>query len=295
MQDETRDIPLADTVEPWVVLRLVNRESVEYLELRDSMADRGLLTAICVRLSPRQTGKFEVIAGLHRRAAALELGWQTIPAIIKHGLTDDDVLALQVQENAIRLETTPVEYARRIKVVAEAKPGITLAGLSQIIHKSPYWISQTLDLLALRTYIQKAVDRGEIPLGSAYMLSHVPRDHQSQFFDLARTASVAEFRRVIAAYLKRLKEAARQGKMDAFYQEEIEPHAYLRPLKELEAEYKDRQIGALRLAAANCTNPLDAWYLCLQWAIHLDPESVEQQRQQLLERLKTNTLKEIDP
>ena len=61
--------------------------------------------------------------------------------------------------------------------------------------------------------------------------------------------SVADVRRVIAAYLKRLKEAARQGKMDAFYQEEIEPHAYLRPLKELEAEYKDRQIGALQLAA----------------------------------------------
>ena len=58
-------------VEPWVVLRLVNRESVEYLELRDSMADKGSLNSICVRPSPRQPGKFEVVDGLYRRAAAL--------------------------------------------------------------------------------------------------------------------------------------------------------------------------------------------------------------------------------
>ena len=55
-----------------------------------------------------------------------------MPCIVKHGLTDEDVLALQIQANALRPETTAVEYARQIKVVAEAKPGITLAGLSQI-------------------------------------------------------------------------------------------------------------------------------------------------------------------
>ena len=32
--DEFRLIPLDQIVEPWVVLRVVNRESIEYLELR---------------------------------------------------------------------------------------------------------------------------------------------------------------------------------------------------------------------------------------------------------------------
>ena len=54
--DEFRLIPLDQIVEPWVVLRVVNRESVEYLELRDSIAQQGLLNSICVRPSPRRPG-----------------------------------------------------------------------------------------------------------------------------------------------------------------------------------------------------------------------------------------------
>ena len=54
--DEFREIPLDQIVEPWVVLRIVNRESVEYLELRDSIAHQGLLNSICVRPSPRRPG-----------------------------------------------------------------------------------------------------------------------------------------------------------------------------------------------------------------------------------------------
>lgn len=51
LPDECREIPLDQIVEPWVVLRVVNRESIEYLELRDSIVHQGLLNSICVRPS----------------------------------------------------------------------------------------------------------------------------------------------------------------------------------------------------------------------------------------------------
>ena len=55
----------------WIVLRVVNRSSVEYLELRDSLADRGFLNSICVRPSSRKPGKVEVVDGLYRYTARL--------------------------------------------------------------------------------------------------------------------------------------------------------------------------------------------------------------------------------
>ena len=49
LPDELRLIPLDQIIEPWVILRAVSRESVEYLELRDSLAAKGLVNSICVR------------------------------------------------------------------------------------------------------------------------------------------------------------------------------------------------------------------------------------------------------
>ncbi len=65
-----RLIPLDEIVEPWVVLRPVNRASLEYLELRDSLAAVGFINSICVRPSTRKPGKVEVVDGLYRYTGA---------------------------------------------------------------------------------------------------------------------------------------------------------------------------------------------------------------------------------
>ena len=113
MQDETRDIPLDQIVEPWVVLRVVNRTSVEYMELRDSLADHGFFNSICVRPCKRKEGKMEVVDGLYRFAAATELHLPTAPCIVKHNLTDEDVLAIQIQANALRSRANALHRLRR--------------------------------------------------------------------------------------------------------------------------------------------------------------------------------------
>jgi hypothetical protein len=60
-------------VDPPVVLRLVDRGSVGSLELRDSVADRGILNPILVRPSTRFPGCYDVADGLYRTAAASEM------------------------------------------------------------------------------------------------------------------------------------------------------------------------------------------------------------------------------
>lgn len=289
MPDENRDIPTDQLVEPWVVLRLVNKESVEYLELRDSLADKGFLNSICVRPSPRHPGKYEVVDGLRRFTAARELRLPVVPCTVKHNLTDEDVLAVQIQANAVRLDTTPTEFARQLKRILSCKPGITIAQVATMVHKHPGWVREKLHLLRLWHDIQKCVDRGEIPLESAYKLARVPRGHQHQFVDLARVAPVAEFAITVGDFLKKYQEAVRQGKMDVLYDPEAAPTPHLRNVNELFSEYQQPCAAPLMLAAENCHSPLEGWRLALQWALHLDAKSVEEQRRNIQKRLKTQT------
>jgi len=300
LPDEFRLIPLDKIVEPWVVLRVVSRESVEYLELRDSLAAVGPLNSICVRSSARQPDRYEVVDGLYRYTAALELRLAALPCIVKHHLTDEDVLAIQIQANALRPETTAVEYARQIKRIMDALTArqaadATLADVSNLIHKSPAWIGDQLRLLSLRPDIQKAVERGEIPLRSAYALAKLPRIHQMQLVERAKTAPAREFVPVAARLVKQIQESARQGKLHDLCKDfEAVPH--LRPLKDVLTEYREHQLGGLALTKADCKTPVAGWYLALQWALNLDEESIHQQRERVLARSRANLLEQrIEP
>ena len=298
--DEFREIPLDQIVEPWVVLRVVNRESVEYLELRDSIAHQGLLNSICVRPSPRRPGKVEVVDGLYRRAACCELQRPTMACIVKHNLTDENVLALQIQANALRPETTAVEYARQIKRIMDAltaRQGIdaTLADVSKVIHKNADWIGQQLDLLSLRADIQKIVERGEIPLQSAYVLAKLPMVQQAQLIVSAKTMPAREFVPVAGRLVKQIQEAARQGKLHDFCKD-FEPVAHLRSLKDVLAEYHEHCLGGLAVVKANCMTPADGWYLALQWALNLDEDSIREQREKYLARTRASLLeRRVEP
>ena len=282
VEDELKWIATDQLVDPPVVLRLVCRGSVAYMELRDSIADRGILNPILVRPSGRFPGKYDVADGLYRVNGARDSGRTPVPALVKD-LTDDDLLAIQIQANALRPETTPTEYARQIKRIMEVRPNATMAEISnRILHKGPKWIGETLGLLQLKKEYQTAVDRGEMPLGSAYELARVPYKFQAQFFDLARTMPVTEFRAAVQAFLKQFQEGVRQGKLDAFFTEDFKPHPHMRPLKEILPEFEKPRCSALILIAENCKTPLDAWRAALAWVMHLDRESVENQRQVVL-------------
>jgi ParB/RepB/Spo0J family partition protein len=298
--DEFREIPLDQIVEPWVVLRIVNRESVEYLELRDSIAHQGLLNSICVRPSLRRPGYYEVVDGMYRRAACCELQRPMMPCIVKHNLTDEDVLAIQIQANALRPETTVLEYARQIKRIMEAvaiRQGrdATLADVSRLIHKNSDWIRQQLDLLSLRADIQKIVERGEIPLGSAYVLAKLPMVQQAQLVPLARTIPARDFVPVAARMVKQIQEAARQGKLHDFCRD-FKPEPYLRFVKDVLAEYREHRLGGLAVTKAGCKTPVDGWYLALQWALNLDEESAREQQEKFLAQSRATILeRRIEP
>lgn len=285
-------IALADLHEPWLVMRPVDKDSIEYLERVDSLTRYGPLNSLLVRPSSRKPGKYEVVDGLWRLTASHEVpGLDSLPCIIKTGLSDFDVLAMQIQANAVRAETTPVEYSRQLRRIIDKAGGrMTVAELARIAGKHPDWVKDRLNLLELAKPVQTMVDRGEIPIRSAYMLAKIPSSWRKDYVDHARAMSVPEFGALAAGIIKRFSEAVRIGKLEERFVAPFEPQPYLRGAKEAKEELAQPKAGAAIIVAEGVKTPLDAWRACLRWMLHLDRESVEKQ-QQASERKSATRLK----
>ena len=277
--DELRELSITDLVEPWVLLRPVDHNSVEYLEMRDSLEANGFLNSISVRPCKRHEGKFEIIDGMYRFTCAREIDLVTIPVIIKYGVADELALSLQLQANAVRPETKPCEFAKQLRRLQKIYPDITMRGLSAMVCKSPEWVRRTLGLLNLNPVMQRMVNRGEICSQNAYMLSKIPPRLRSDYIDQAKTLPAVAFYPIAASVVKQFKEAVRQGKLDAFFTDDFEPQYYLRSLKDVTAEYQTQLEGPLLVTTENCKTPMDGWRAALKWMLHLDPASVAQQEE----------------
>jgi ParB/RepB/Spo0J family partition protein len=261
-----------------MLLRRVDKDSVDYLEMSDSVRENGLLQPILVR--PVQDA-YEVVEGNYRFECAKEALLEAIPCLIRE-MTDDEVLVAQLQANAIRPDTTPEEYALRLKQILRANPGMSQGQLACLIRKSPVWVSNTLGLLKLKKEYQRMVNRGEIPLGNAYKLATIPDFMQKDFVEQAILLPVKEFHALASACVKQFQEAIKQGRMEAYYSQEFKPQAFLRSLKEIENELFAREEGALICAGENCQNALDGFYAGLRWASHLDQHSIDVQRRAIM-------------
>jgi ParB/RepB/Spo0J family partition protein len=261
----------------------VNKDTVEFLEMRDSIREHGILQSLLVR----PIGDvYEIIEGLHRFTIALEVGLTQVPCIIRP-CSDDEAMVLQLQANAISPETKQAEYAQQLKKLLVRNPGMTIRELSCLIRKSPSWVGKCLELVNLLKEVQVMVDRGEIPIENAYMLAKIPRSMQRDYLDRAKVMPRKDFRVLAAACVKQFMEAVKQGKMDAFYSDKFEPVAYLRSLKEIE---EGKKTAALICTGEGCQTVLDGFYAGLRWACHLDRASVKEQEEVIRSRRERQVL-----
>jgi ParB/RepB/Spo0J family partition protein len=275
------EIPVTLIDMPPVLLRPVDRLSVEYIELRDSIAEHGVLSGISVRPIG---DRFQVIDGMYRLNCAIDLGLETIPATIKHGVTDADLPWLQIQANACRFETTPIQYAEHLKRLMRDDPSLTIGDVSARLHKNPAWIKNQLRLLWLPREVQQLVDDGVIPLGNAYLLAKIP--YKRDYVEQAKRLPVREFKQIAAAVIKQFTEQIRQGKLDEHFTNDFKPQAHVRLLREIEAEMEARCEGPRVLMQEGAQTHIDGFYAALKWVLHLDLNSIEEQKQKFLKNFR---------
>jgi ParB/RepB/Spo0J family partition protein len=281
VSEEVAVIPIEQIIDPKFLLRFVDKRTVEYLEMLDSIGKTGLWNSIAVRpAGDRAPGKFEVIDGFYRLTCCRELGRETVPCIIRQGVTDEQVLAAQIRANAVRPETTTIEFAKQLKRIQDLRPGITLPEIAAMVNKNPQWVSKQLNLLNLPTQVQHWVDRGEIPMQSAYMLAKVPPRVCMEMAIQARVMDTTTFQAWAASVIKSFMESVRQGKLDARFNDlEFTPQPHLRPLKEVVKEIEAKEHAPIVVTTENAKTALEGFIAALKWVANMDREGVREQRQ----------------
>lgn len=162
----------ASTTKGTVDLELDKVELAGYFKVReqykdvDDVADTlkgklGQLAPVLVR--PTAGGKYELIAGYRRFAAAKKAGLKTINATVRV-LDDHDAHLAALTENLVRRELNPMELAQAIE--SAIGHGKWLAkDLAKLLGKSEAWVSNHRKLKTLPEPVQAMIAAGELTPG----------------------------------------------------------------------------------------------------------------------------------
>ena len=257
--------------EPRIKLREIDTRTVEFQEMKDSIREVGLLQPILVR--PFDYG-YEVVDGLYRFTCCRILRMETIPCLIIE-LTDKQVYVIQIQANAVGMETNPLDYARHIWRIIKEEEEMSVGELAAALKKSPAWINRMLNITRLAPEVEAAVRRGEVTISSAHELAKIPAQVQLELLSEAVVCSSRDFTTIVRVYVKKFKEAIKTGRMEDYYKSVFEPVPHLRPLKVLRQELKTYEQGASLMDSSKAETPLDGWRSCMDWVLQLDPDSLK--------------------
>jgi len=139
-------------------------------ELRDSISSHGILQPIVLRST---RGEFELIAGERRWRAAGLAGLERIPALVREGVSDGDMLELALVENVQRRDLNPIERAEGFRAIMQSL-SITQEGVAAKVGLKRATVANHLRLLELPEEIQAAVGRGLVSMGHARALLALP-------------------------------------------------------------------------------------------------------------------------
>jgi ParB family transcriptional regulator, chromosome partitioning protein len=142
-------------------------DEAELQRLADSIKRFGQLAPIRVRHDGEQ-GTWIVLVGERRLRACRLAGLKRVRVeFVERAMTEADVLAEQVVENAVRADLKPVEQARRLM----ALNGWTAQQVAETLGIEPSGVYRSLGLLRLPEDIAARVDTGEIKATAAYEIS----------------------------------------------------------------------------------------------------------------------------
>jgi ParB family transcriptional regulator, chromosome partitioning protein len=173
--------------------------------LAESIRRFGQLAPIRVR-PDAVPGRWVVLVG-ERRLRACELaGLERVRVeFVEREMTEADVLAEQVVENAVRTDLAPVEKARAYRRLMDANEW-TAEALAESLGVEPTSVYRCLALLKLPEDVAAKVDAGEIKATAAYEISKLQiADDQRSVAEkvlaqgLDHAGTVAEVKRVRAA------------------------------------------------------------------------------------------------
>lgn len=165
---ETIPLPLIDP-SPYQPRQVFADEPLA--ELAASLAAHGLQQPITVRWGPEQQ-RYELLAGERRLRAAQQLGWETIPALVRD-VDDAGAATLVVIENLHRQDLNVMEIARAYQAMAET--GLKQAEIARRVGREQPEIAKFLGLLRLPEDVQQLIAEGRLTRAHGVALARFSR------------------------------------------------------------------------------------------------------------------------
>ena len=152
-----------------------DKESLK--ELTDSIKQKGVLQPIGVR---EKDCKFEIVFGERRFRAAQMAGLKDMPVIIVDA-SDSEAEELAITENLQREEVNEIEEGRVYESMI--KEGENIASLALKFGKSEKYIKLRLQLMQLIPAFRDLVQKGELRLNAAELISSYDRGAQEEIYE----------------------------------------------------------------------------------------------------------------
>ena len=225
MNEQVRNIPVSQLY-PFPNRPFKVRNDDAMAELCASLRDYGVLSPLIVRQFEEG---FQVVSGHRRRMAAIILGLQELPSLVRV-MSDDDAVILLVDSNIQRENLLPSEKAFAYKMKLEAikrkagrppKDNLCQVGTNLIGVRSDHIIASNLNesartvqryirLTYLETSILDLVDDGRIAFSPAVELSFLNSQEQTILLDIMQ----AEDCTPSLSQAIRLKKLSQVGQLD---------------------------------------------------------------------------------
>lgn len=164
-KNEPRSLPVARIrPNPHQPRRQFAVEELE--ELASSLRRHGVLQPVLVREAAEG---YELIAGERRLRAAKLVGLAEIPAVVRQGVSDGEMLELALIENVQRADLNAIERAQGYQQLQE-RLGLTQEAVAERVGLRRSTVTNHLRLLELPQRVQDGVARGLLSMGHARAL-----------------------------------------------------------------------------------------------------------------------------
>lgn len=166
-------------------------------ELRNSILQNGIIQPITVRQTEHG---YELIAGERRFRASKMANLETLPAYVRVGVTDEEMLELAIIENVQREKLNPIELAAGYQQLIDVCK-LTQDEVARKVSKDRTTITNIIRLLKLPPEIQDSLRKEEITIGHGRALVALPnsaiqikvwRQVVSGFFSVRKTEQVVK-------------------------------------------------------------------------------------------------------
>lgn len=246
-------------------IRPVTEDTVEFLELKDSMDSVG-------QLVPILAVDGEIVDGHRRFRAAKHLNWHDICT----NMVDMDRCAILSAQIVLNDNLTIDERRRGIIRLSEEFGVDKLEFIAHTLNKHPDWVVDSMGLRGLTKVVRIAVDKGHVDVQSACLLAKLLPVEQRKLFGetlgLAPRDRIERLRKEVRHFYER-KLDRRISKLNSSDTPIIRSERAV--VKEL-----FNPIEAMRiLTACDAKTPRDGWNAALKWVLQIDPGSIKDRKQ----------------